>query len=120
MPSLQASIINKWKKTRVVFNEEQVLKWIPLKPNGDSAKEVLQWATEHPFLKVVKSTVPEAIVAGELMPLMFVCCIVCNYPVCWCVVAVFVVCMVCICCGMSLMFWMLLCCLSIRLLCSFV
>jgi len=63
--TLHGAVFSAWKKTNVAFNERDAEDWLHKKPASDSAKDVLDWAGAHPFVKVVAADVPSGIVEGK-------------------------------------------------------
>jgi len=52
----------KWKKRLGINNVDQ---WLNVAPRTSSAKDILEWAEKHPFLKVVRYQIPVGILPEE-------------------------------------------------------
>jgi hypothetical protein len=59
--SLHKAVFQKWLDTKTSFKLEEAESWVDRPPKSESAEDLLAWATEHPFLKVTCSAVPDGI-----------------------------------------------------------
>lgn len=65
MSSLHEKVLTRWSKSKVSFDYRRALELVNQGPASMSAKDMLDWATSHPFLKLRRTLVPDGILPCE-------------------------------------------------------
>ena len=62
LSSIQKAVLQKWYKQKVFFKIDDMKRWISEAPLSNGATDLLNWANEHPYLKVARTRVPQGII----------------------------------------------------------
>jgi len=62
LSSIQKAVLQKWYKQKVFFKIDDMKRWISEAPLSNGAIDLLNWANEHPYLKVARTRVPQGII----------------------------------------------------------